>query len=287
MPLSANTALWTPGVELFLSLCRTRSFSVTARESGLSQPSVSRSLQALETALGLPLIRRDVRPIKPTSEGEQLQRFLLDERARCACTLLRLTSGLSEYGLRIGLNDEDCALFGEALFAGERRRSIIVRDDERLAQLWNDGQLDCLLAPAQALPAVPAAATHALPGDARLLVHALGRCDATLPFLLSESESASFASLLDAPVSAVDDAELRLRLTLSGKGRCLMTRSAFARLDRARSAELACRPAPTGVGELKRVWLAKRHVAGETFEPLVRTCEAILHATTSKTTKGA
>ena len=57
---------------IFLTLCKTRSFSQTAQLMGISQSAVSKSMTALEQELGLQLTVRDVRPIRLTAEGNAL-----------------------------------------------------------------------------------------------------------------------------------------------------------------------------------------------------------------------
>ena len=62
---------------LFVRTVETRSFSRAAREFGLTQPSASRSIAALEKRLGVKLIARTTRQISATDAGQKLL-----ERAR-------------------------------------------------------------------------------------------------------------------------------------------------------------------------------------------------------------
>jgi DNA-binding transcriptional LysR family regulator len=57
---------------LFVRTVETGSFSKAAREAGLSQPSVSRAIAALEDRLGVKLLTRTTRQISPTDAGEAL-----------------------------------------------------------------------------------------------------------------------------------------------------------------------------------------------------------------------
>ena len=57
---------------LFARIVQTGSFSKTAREFGLSQPSVSRAIAALETRLGVTLLRRTTRRLAATDVGQAL-----------------------------------------------------------------------------------------------------------------------------------------------------------------------------------------------------------------------
>jgi DNA-binding transcriptional LysR family regulator len=56
-------------LRLFVRAAETGSFSVTAREMGLSQPSVSRIVSELESRLGAKLLLRTTRKIVPTEAG--------------------------------------------------------------------------------------------------------------------------------------------------------------------------------------------------------------------------
>jgi DNA-binding transcriptional LysR family regulator len=64
---------------LFVRTVETGSFSKAAREFGLSQPSVSRTIAALEDRLGVKLLVRTTRQLSLTNAGEALLR-----RARVA-----------------------------------------------------------------------------------------------------------------------------------------------------------------------------------------------------------
>ena len=57
---------------LFVRTVETGSFSRAAREFGLTQPSASRAIAALESRLGVKLIARTTRQISPTDAGDAL-----------------------------------------------------------------------------------------------------------------------------------------------------------------------------------------------------------------------
>jgi DNA-binding transcriptional LysR family regulator len=65
---------------IFVRTVETGSFSKVAREFGLSQPSVSRTVAALEDRLGVKLLTRTTRQLSLTRSGE-----VLLSRARSAC----------------------------------------------------------------------------------------------------------------------------------------------------------------------------------------------------------
>ncbi|MEI9983945.1 MAG: LysR substrate-binding domain-containing protein [Aliidongia sp.] len=56
-------------LQLFASVARAGSFSLAGREFGLSQPSASRIVAALEKRLGVPLFRRTTKGVKLTDAG--------------------------------------------------------------------------------------------------------------------------------------------------------------------------------------------------------------------------
>lgn len=57
----------------FLSLAETLNFTEAARQSGISQPSLTRSIQRLEDELGGPLVYRDGKDTRLTALGRDLQ----------------------------------------------------------------------------------------------------------------------------------------------------------------------------------------------------------------------
>lgn len=60
-------------VKYFLNLAETLNFTMAARRSGISQPSLTRSIQRLEEELGAPLVYRDGKHTRLTALGRELQ----------------------------------------------------------------------------------------------------------------------------------------------------------------------------------------------------------------------
>jgi DNA-binding transcriptional LysR family regulator len=58
-------------ISLFIRVARTRSFSVAAREHGISQPTVSRAIAALEKEIGVALFARSPRAVTLTEAGAE------------------------------------------------------------------------------------------------------------------------------------------------------------------------------------------------------------------------
>ncbi|HSN98159.1 MAG TPA: LysR family transcriptional regulator, partial [Candidatus Nanopelagicales bacterium] len=59
-------------LQVFFRVVETESFSAVARELGLSQPTVSRQVAALEEHLGARLLTRTTRRVAPTDAGRAL-----------------------------------------------------------------------------------------------------------------------------------------------------------------------------------------------------------------------
>ncbi|HEY5207568.1 MAG TPA: LysR family transcriptional regulator [Roseiarcus sp.] len=96
---------------LFVRTVESGSFSKAARDFGLSQPSVSRSIAALERRLGVKLLVRTTRQVSPTDAGEALlgrarvALLAIDEAESAALGADRLSGMLRvalppEYGVR-------------------------------------------------------------------------------------------------------------------------------------------------------------------------------------------
>ena len=66
--------------QTYVRVVETGSFSAVARESGSTQPQVSRQVAALEAQLGVRLLRRSTRALSMTGEGE---RFYVEARRLC------------------------------------------------------------------------------------------------------------------------------------------------------------------------------------------------------------
>ena len=59
-------------IHTFLTVARKGSLSAAARELGVSQPTLSRDIQALETATELNLFKRTTQGLQLTEAGQQL-----------------------------------------------------------------------------------------------------------------------------------------------------------------------------------------------------------------------
>ncbi|MDR1920925.1 MAG: LysR family transcriptional regulator [Candidatus Adiutrix sp.] len=88
-------------LEIFLKLLETRSFSRTAQVMGLTQPSVSASLKALEEALGSKLFDRTPRAVTPLEAAEILAPYALNIVETAGRAAWAVNRRLSQAGERL------------------------------------------------------------------------------------------------------------------------------------------------------------------------------------------
>ena len=124
-------------ISLFIRVARTRSFSVAARERGISQPTVSRAIAGLEKELGVALFARHPRAVTLTEAGaEYLARVEVALIALDEATDVVRGSGVLSGNLRIGTSSS----FGQRVLiprlpafmdAHPRLRVTLLLDDHR------------------------------------------------------------------------------------------------------------------------------------------------------------
>lgn len=124
-------------MEVFIQVADSRSFSEAARRLGVSQPSVSRQIGALETNLGVRLLQRTTRRLSLTEAGEiyynkarQIQREVL-EAGNSISAFRQTASGLLKIGAPIGWTEIKIAPWLSEFMAAhpEIDLDIIVTDD--------------------------------------------------------------------------------------------------------------------------------------------------------------
>jgi DNA-binding transcriptional LysR family regulator len=94
-------------LEIFVTVCRTGSMTTAAIQTGLTQPAVSRQVSNLEKRLGVTLVERGSRPVKPTLAGQRLvsaAEHLLSEATAVPTLLQNADLGIIPK-LRLGLID--------------------------------------------------------------------------------------------------------------------------------------------------------------------------------------
>ena len=94
-------------ISCFLSVARTGSFTISARELSSTQQAVSRNIQALEEELGFPLLHRGIQAITLTWAGERFRQWRTEHDAQLSA-LERQSRRMSPLGkdeLYIAWND--------------------------------------------------------------------------------------------------------------------------------------------------------------------------------------
>lgn len=124
-------------METFIQVADSQSFSEAARRLGVSQPSVSRQISALEASLGVRLLQRTTRRLSLTEAGEiyykkarQIQRDVIEAGNSVAAFKLE-ASGLLKIGTPIGWTEITIAPYLSEFLATypELELDIIATDD--------------------------------------------------------------------------------------------------------------------------------------------------------------
>lgn len=116
--MKSDIDLWS--LRVFLAVCETGSMTEAARKLKVTQPAVSRIIRQLDEAVGLPVMDRDLRPIRLTNAGEALRKKserVLREADELIPTVREAVNGKLSL-LRIGLIESMSSLL-VALLTGE------------------------------------------------------------------------------------------------------------------------------------------------------------------------
>lgn len=138
----------------FVTIAENRHFGAAAAKLGISQPSLSQALVALETGLGLQLIERSTRRVIVTSAGEALLPYAKStlEAAEAFMQQSRGASGSLTGQLSIGIIPTVAPFILPELLSitNERypdlRPQIVEEQTRYLIQQLRDGQLDVFVA---------------------------------------------------------------------------------------------------------------------------------------------
>ena len=143
-------------IACFLSVARTGSFTVSARELSSTQQAVSRNIQALEEELGTPLLTRGAQSITLTWAGQRFLRWRREHDAQLSA-LERQTRRMSPAGadeLFVAWNDwtgcpvgmeEDIRAFSDAYPTA--RLHTRQGSTEAVAEMLRDGNADIAVLP--------------------------------------------------------------------------------------------------------------------------------------------
>lgn len=133
-------------LETFLTLCKTMHYGRAAEELNLSQPAVSKHIQALEAQYGVRLFDYQNRRLRKTSQGQLLEQYAISLRYN-EQTLLATLRAAPCRKIRIGATKSigDYILFPEIRRYLEQSRNeltLLVDNTARLLELLEDGVLD-------------------------------------------------------------------------------------------------------------------------------------------------
>ncbi|MCI5851239.1 MAG: LysR family transcriptional regulator [Sutterellaceae bacterium] len=139
-------------VRIFCSLAETRSFSETARQTGISQPTVSRQILELEDDLGFALFDRTTRPIRLSPEGRMLLGVLARQREDLGKTLdLLRTDNAIRRPLKLGIVESVASGMSGRIARGMKdlysTLTILTGISTYLMQLLDEEKIDFLICP--------------------------------------------------------------------------------------------------------------------------------------------
>lgn len=111
-------------LHLFHLVVKHRSFTRAAAAAGLTQSAVTRQMQSMETSLGLDLIERTTRSVKPTPAGEFLYRESIRLLGDIDATLVRLREDFAgaRKQVRVGVSESISLAYLPGFFHANLRR---------------------------------------------------------------------------------------------------------------------------------------------------------------------
>ena len=104
-------------LKLFISVSQTRSFTQTAKEFYMTQPTVSNNIKALEESVGVKLLKRDTHRVDLTFEGREYLEYvvkILATQIEAENRLRNISKGRLGY-LKIAMMSSSAKLFTECL----------------------------------------------------------------------------------------------------------------------------------------------------------------------------
>ena len=130
----------------FLTLCRTMNYRMAAEELHLSQPAVTKQIQALEQSLQTKLFYYDGRALHKTDKCLLLERYAISMQYQFE-ELLQTMAGKERCRLRIGATKTigDYVLIDairEYLASPDHELSLVVDNTRNLLQMLDENQLD-------------------------------------------------------------------------------------------------------------------------------------------------
>ena len=104
-------------LKLFVSVANTRSFTKTANEFYMTQPTVTNNIKALENSVGVKLLSRDSRRVELTPEGQAFIEYadrMIAIQAQAENRLKNISKGRSGY-IRIAIVSSAAEMFSKCL----------------------------------------------------------------------------------------------------------------------------------------------------------------------------
>ena len=114
-----------PKLETFLTLCRTMNYRRAAERLNLTQPAVTKQIQALEALYGVKLFDYDGRRLRKTAQGGILEEYAIGQRAREE-DMIRALQSRPKAIYRIGATKS----IGDYILIPEIRRFLESPDNE-------------------------------------------------------------------------------------------------------------------------------------------------------------
>ena len=114
-----------PELETFLTLCRTMNYRRAAERLNLTQPAVTKQIQALEALYGVKLFDYDGRRLRKTAQGGILEEYAIGQRAREE-DMIRALQSRPKAIYRIGATKS----IGDYILIPEIRRFLESPDNE-------------------------------------------------------------------------------------------------------------------------------------------------------------
>ena len=204
-------------ISCFLSVARTGSFTISARQLSSTQQAVSRNIQALENELGFPLLHRGSHAVTLTWAGERFMRWRMEHDDQLSA-LERQSRRLSPQGadeLFVAWNDwTGCPEGMDEDIRGFRQRYPNVRLHTRqgstaeVLRMLEDGNAD--------IAALPEHTTHNLRGMivsapfSRQPLYVVARDADTV----HDPEALASARHLAAPMNEENEDAIRRRITM-------------------------------------------------------------------------
>jgi DNA-binding transcriptional LysR family regulator len=143
----------------FAAVCRQGSLSRVATQTGRSQSALSMQMRRLEDLVGRRLLQRTGRGVVPTAEGELFLGYAARMLALGDEAQARLGRDQIGGAVRVGLAEEVATTaLPSALGRLHRawpdlRLDVVVEHSVALGRIWNDGELDVMVAPTSVVAA--------------------------------------------------------------------------------------------------------------------------------------